>query len=605
MLRWLKYGLLALAFHILTAAAATAAGTVISWTATTVNTDGTPLTDLAGYKIYYGTAPGNYTQVINAGNVNTFQVTNLTGGTTYFFAISAYDITGNEGPLSNEASRAIPDTTPPVISGVYTSGVTPSSAVINWTTNELSDSQADYGTTAGYGYTLPLNSTLVTAHSQTVAGLAPSTLYHFRVSSRDAAGNLAASADFTFATQAPLDTTPPVVSNILVSNITSSSATVSWSTNEPSTSRVEYGGSVSYGSFTPLDPALSTAHSAAVSGLNSFSSYNFRVISSDAAGNQTVSPNNVFATSNMAPTINTFSADAVTGVIPLTVRFSSSASDPDGVITSYEWDLDGDGVYEQNTGAYGGASFTYSTPGVYNARVRVKDNGGAYKESSALNITVNSFLNKPPVVTSISASPSSGAAPLAVIFNVNASDPDGSIVKYEWDFGGNSSFNAATATTPSSYVYTSPGTYLVRVRITDDKGAVATGETTVIISASASGGSGSSSSGGGGGCFIATAAYGSYLEPQVMVLREFRDRYLLSNAPGRLFVAFYYKVSPPLADIISRHPALKTAARIILTPIVYGIKYLKGEELVFIVFTVVFISLSLLLKKRVACKRPF
>jgi YVTN family beta-propeller protein len=77
----------------------------------------------------------------------------------------------------------------------------------------------------------------------------------------------------------------------------------------------------------------------------------------------------------------------------------------------------------------------------------------------------------------------------------------------------------------------------------------------------------------GGGCFIATAAYGSPLDPHVKVLRSFRDRYLLTNDAGRAFVEAYYRHSPQLAEIISRHETLRSATRLMLTPLIYGIEY--------------------------------
>jgi hypothetical protein len=97
------------------------------------------------------------------------------------------------------------DTTPPVISSVAVANISASGATISWATNsEPSDSQVEYGLTTAYGQQTTLDSALVTSHSVRLSGLTAATLYHYRVKSRDAAGNLAVSGDLTFTTPAPL-----------------------------------------------------------------------------------------------------------------------------------------------------------------------------------------------------------------------------------------------------------------------------------------------------------------------------------------------------------------------------------------------------------------
>ena len=85
--------------------------------------------------------------------------------------------------------------------------------------------------------------------------------------------------------------------------------------------------------------------------------------------------------------------------------------------------------------------------------------------------------------------------------------------------------------------------------------------------------SGGEASSGGGACFIATAAFGSYRAPEVILLQKFRDRILLASAPGRLFVEFYYRVSPPVADFIGHYDSLKSATRLALTPLIFSIQH--------------------------------
>lgn len=90
----------------------------------------------------------------------------------------------------------------------------------------------------------------------------------------------------------------------------------------------------------------------------------------------------------------------------------------------------------------------------------------------------------------------------------------------------------------------------------------------ITVAAASYGGSAGSGGSGSGGCFIATAAYGSYFDKHVEILRNFRDAHLLTNDWGRSFVGFYYRHSPALANFIAKNDGVRAVVRLGLAPVV-------------------------------------
>jgi len=137
------------------------------------------------------------------------------------------------------------DTTAPTISAVGASAIGSTTATITWTTNEGGTSQVDYGLTTAYGQLTAFNATLSTAHTVSLNGFSSAMLYHYRVRSKDAAGNEAVSADATFTTAAPADTTPPsgsitINSGAAATNTAAVTLTLSASDNAGSVSQMQF-----------------------------------------------------------------------------------------------------------------------------------------------------------------------------------------------------------------------------------------------------------------------------------------------------------------------------------------------------------------------------
>ena len=163
----------------------------------------------------------------------------------------------------------------------------------------------------------------------------------------------------------------------------------------------------------------------------------------------------------------------------VSTAFDASASkDPDGTITKYEWDLDGNGTYETNTGTTETTNRTYTSEGTVNVGLRVTDNSGA-TETTTRSLVVQ---NQPPIA-SFTATPNPVNTGTTVSFNASASsDPGGSISKYEWDLDGNGTFETNTGTTKTtSRSYATPGEIVVGLRVTDNKGLQGTTTRTITV----------------------------------------------------------------------------------------------------------------------------
>lgn len=295
---------------------------------------------LAGYKLYYGTASGNYGAPITVGNQTAYTVSGLQSGTTYYFAVTAYDGMLKETTYSAEVSTQTPQPAP-VLSNVQNTILTSNSATITWNTNLASDSQIDYGLTTTYGQSAA-NASMVQTHTLSLNNLSANTQYHYRVKSKTSAGVQTASGDFTLTTLAPMDSTGPVISNIAGST-TSASATISWTTNEAATTQIDYGTSTSYGSSS-IDATLATAHTRFLSGLQSNTQYHYRITSKDAAGNASTSADLTFTTQaapggdTTPPVISAVACSSITysaATISWTTNEASTTQVEYGASTSY------------------------------------------------------------------------------------------------------------------------------------------------------------------------------------------------------------------------------------------------------------------------------
>ena len=209
-------------------------------------------------------------------------------------------------------SFSVVDSTAPVRYDAYPTGILASGTTeinISLTTNETATCR--YSTSAGTSYDAMTNTFSETgsvSHSNLITGLSSGSSYAFYVRCQDSSNNKNTddlAIEFSVSEPPPsnggdgggggaADTTAPNISNVQVSILSESSVSITWTTDEISTSQVECGTTEAYGSFTTLDPSLVTAHKVKLTKLTTKTLYYFRVISEDNSGNKAVSEGKTF-----------------------------------------------------------------------------------------------------------------------------------------------------------------------------------------------------------------------------------------------------------------------------------------------------------------------
>jgi len=240
---------------------------------------------------------GETVNATDASRKHAISLTNLGTSTQYFYKVSITDLASND-PTTNPgqlsfATRAVADSAPPIVfSRPVAQGITSSGAVIRWGADEPHSAVIRFDPVVAGKQTTSADLTqsiedidFSRRHAVTLSDLTAGITYAYAVETTDAAGNTSTSPNLTFITKSVDDTFAPVIlSGPVARNITSSSATIIWATNEISDSRVSWDTTTDY-TETIEDATGARIHSVTLTDLEAGTVYHYAVGSADQSGN--------------------------------------------------------------------------------------------------------------------------------------------------------------------------------------------------------------------------------------------------------------------------------------------------------------------------------
>ncbi len=267
--------------------------------------------------------------------------TDTTSTTVGDTTVSANTSTGSETTVP---TITVFDTTPPVITDIVSASLLPTEATVAWVTNELAVSHFRYGTTTSYGSTVTLGTGGALVHVATMLNLSPATTYYYCIDATDLFNNTSDSCGHSFTTAIEVvqaDTNPPTILTVSVSPVTTTSAGISWTTDQVANGYVEYGTTMNYGTTVNASSDYAPAHSVTLSSLLPNTTYHYRITSHDGIGNTAYTPDETFTTAALVGTGETIvTAPTGTLIAPTLLVSSVEASTIGETSATITWTTD-------------------------------------------------------------------------------------------------------------------------------------------------------------------------------------------------------------------------------------------------------------------------